>query len=262
MLALTARRLLVVSPHLDDAALSVGATLAHRALRGGNSEVVTVFAKSNPVQISPVATQFHQECRLGSDAVAARKQEDAAAMSILGTTPHYLSFLDAIYRRDADGNWLCRHRRQMFQHPIKIEMSLVTEVGQALAGFADRVHPDLVMTCAGFGNHIDHAVTREATMRWAAREHIQMLLWEDLPYMFGKAIRAEEAGKPLTSAPPDLAWARKWRAIRAYPSQISMMWPNESDWQGKLMTHALARGSGRPAELLWTADLSCRGVAS
>jgi LmbE family N-acetylglucosaminyl deacetylase len=248
---LMARRVLVVSPHMDDAALSVGATLAHRAMRGLDTEVVTVFAGPNPVPVSPAARQFHQECGLGDDAVAVRRQEDAEAMAVLGTNPHYLPYLDAIYRRAGDGQWLCRHRRQMFELALSREQALVTEISAALAGLASQIQPELVLTCTGFGNHIDHAVTRAAAQRWATIEKCPFLTWEDLPYMLGRPWPTRPPGRPAQSRPPAKAWERKWAAIRAYPSQISMMWPSGRAWQEKFAWHAAERGSGLPAELLW-----------
>lgn len=254
MRAIAATRLLVISPHLDDAALSVGATIAHRTLRGYDTEVVTVFSGPNPIRVSPAASQFHQECGLGNDAMAVRRHEDAVAMSILGANQHYLPYLDAIYRRERDGGWLCQHRRQMFEISAAREQALVTDVSEGLAALAARIRPDLVMTCAGFGGHIDHAVVREATEHWATREHFQFLVWEDLPYMLGGKARIPLPGRPAPSKPPPEAWKRKWKAIRAYSSQISMLWPREQAWQDELVKHARAGGGGRATELLWIRD--------
>lgn len=239
---------------MDDAALSVGGTIAHRSIRGCATDVVTVFAGINPELVSPTADQFHRECGLGRNAVTARRREDATAMSILGASPHYLHYLDAIYRRNPDGEWLCQHRRQMFELPVAREQSLVTDVAVSLAELAARVQPDLVLTCAGFGNHIDHAVARKAAELWAAREGVQLLIWEDLPYAFSQKPGISWPGRPIPSMPPSEAWQRKWDAIRAYPSQISMLWPSEQTWQDKFAWHARKLGRGRPAELLWAKD--------
>lgn len=102
----TGQRVLAVSPHLDDAALSVGATLANLAAHGTDVQVVTLFAGVPDEELSTVACAFHVNCRLPADssAVALRLDEDLAAMDELGARPHHCGFLDAVYRRASDGS--------------------------------------------------------------------------------------------------------------------------------------------------------------
>src|SRR5579885_725257 len=91
-------RLVVVSPHLDDAALGCGELLA----RHPGAVVITVFA-GRPAQYATLtgwdaAAGFG----LGDDVVAARRAEDAAALAILGARPVWLDFLDAQYAPSPD----------------------------------------------------------------------------------------------------------------------------------------------------------------
>ncbi len=58
----TQRRVLAISPHLDDAALSAGATLADFAARGANVDVVTLFAGTPHEPLSAVNRAFHAKC--------------------------------------------------------------------------------------------------------------------------------------------------------------------------------------------------------
>jgi len=87
------RRLVVISPHLDDAVLGCSALLA----RHDDAVVVTVFAgrpsASAPLPPWDEAAGF----RPGDDVIGTRRSEDRAALEILGAAPRWLPFLDAQY---------------------------------------------------------------------------------------------------------------------------------------------------------------------
>jgi LmbE family N-acetylglucosaminyl deacetylase len=240
----TVRRVLAISPHLDDAALSAGATLADFAARGADVEVVTLFAGIPREPLSTVARAFHAKCHLpDSFAVALRVEEDRAAMNELGARPHHCEFLDAIYRRTSDGEWLCHHDQAMFDDLPLDQDGLLGEVSHQVRRFLTTLNPDLVLTCAAIGDHIDHRLTRAAVLNAAIGTSVPILLWEDLPYAIG---RPPTAAPSLTlTTPPPAAWERKWRAIACYTSQIRMLWPAEIDWATQLRTHATIRGGGQ-----------------
>jgi LmbE family N-acetylglucosaminyl deacetylase len=248
-------RVLVISPHLDDAVISVGATIAHRTLRGLTTEVATVFAGANPDRLSRAARAFHRDCGLGANAVAVRKKEDAEALAALGASSKHLRYLDAIYRAAPNGRRLARHRQHMFKTSVSEEEHLVTDIAETLADLATRFEPEVVLTCAGFGSHIDHVVTRAATQRWTRRERRPLLLWEDLPYMVNEPISGKVPGCPVRSSPPAKAWELKWQAVRSYESQIRMLWRGGRDWRAELTQHAKIRGCGIPSEQFWLADV-------
>jgi LmbE family N-acetylglucosaminyl deacetylase len=90
--------LLVISPHLDDAALGCGTLLANRP----GSVVVSVFAGtgSDPDQ----QTDWDRSCgfRCAAEAMATRRDEDDGALSLLGASPCRLDFADDQYRNAGD----------------------------------------------------------------------------------------------------------------------------------------------------------------
>jgi LmbE family N-acetylglucosaminyl deacetylase len=92
-------RLVVVSPHLDDAVLSLGATLAQAAEAGAKVEVVTVFA-CEPTSNAP-ADDWDRKSGFATEGQAAkqRRVEDRKACSILGVTPRWLDFGAQPYER-------------------------------------------------------------------------------------------------------------------------------------------------------------------
>nr|WP_310354138.1 PIG-L family deacetylase [Paraburkholderia strydomiana] len=85
-------RLLVVSPHLDDAVLSCGLLLAANP----SAIVCTVFTAPPPENMS---TDWDRQSGFTDafEAMQTRKQEDIRALQKLGAQPVHLSFCDAQY---------------------------------------------------------------------------------------------------------------------------------------------------------------------
>lgn len=100
-------RVVVVSPHLDDAVLSLGATMARPAGLGADWTIVTVFA-GDPSSTSP-AGPYDRRCGFVSagEAAAVRRREDERACAILGARPVWLPFGGIQYEpvRDAELVW-------------------------------------------------------------------------------------------------------------------------------------------------------------
>ena len=92
----------MLSPHLDDAALSLGGSIA-RATRNGNTvRVITVFAY-DPAHVGP-ARAWDATCGFTSaeEAARVRREEDVRACEILGAEPVWLPFADAEYGAEHD----------------------------------------------------------------------------------------------------------------------------------------------------------------
>jgi len=87
-------RIVVVSPHFDDAVQGAGYLLAgHPA-----TTVVTVFAGRPPAYpATPTEWDALGGFEAGDDVVALRQAEDVAALGVLGAAPHWLDFSDHQY---------------------------------------------------------------------------------------------------------------------------------------------------------------------
>jgi len=101
----------IISPHLDDAVFSCGALLASRP----GSYVVTVFA-GGPDSMKQL-TGWDRQCGFceGQDVIAARRQEETAALASLSASPIFLDLWDHQYRNpkfaynnEADGELIDR----------------------------------------------------------------------------------------------------------------------------------------------------------
>src|SRR5213080_853986 len=92
-------RVVVVSPHLDDAVLSLGAALARAARRGGAVTVLTVLA-GDPASETPAGEWDSQAgFATAGEAARARREEDRRACALLGVEPVWLPFSDHQYDR-------------------------------------------------------------------------------------------------------------------------------------------------------------------
>jgi LmbE family N-acetylglucosaminyl deacetylase len=108
MNAFAGARVAVLSPHLDDAALSVGAVLHRLARAGGEITIVTVLA-NDPKADVPVGS-WDVACGFTSPEAAAstRRAEDLRACAVLGATPLWLPYGDMTYARGADDDEIWR----------------------------------------------------------------------------------------------------------------------------------------------------------
>ena len=102
-------RLLVVSPHLDDAVFGCGEVLASHP----GCVVVTVFAGwSNPLR-PPTEWDAAAGFGPGDDVVRTRRAEDRVALERLAAKPRWLEFLDRQYARSPPADSIARVLREV-----------------------------------------------------------------------------------------------------------------------------------------------------
>src|SRR5215469_2273363 len=81
-------RHIYLAPHFDDAVMSCGGSIAFQRMAGPQVLAITIFgsAGKSGSALTPFATQLQRETGLGStaeEAIARRKEEDAAACNLL-----------------------------------------------------------------------------------------------------------------------------------------------------------------------------------
>jgi LmbE family N-acetylglucosaminyl deacetylase len=234
---------LAVSPHLDDAVLSAAGLLRGYAEAGNTVTVVTLFAGIPDRPYSAIAVDLHELWGLPHDPVEHRREEDRRAHELLGTRAVHAEFLDELYRRAADGEWLIgddwQRSKNMGGDELGLRRQLATYVHELLVTMT----PEVVVTCAAVGRHIDHRRTRDAVLAAAAASGVPLRFWEDEPY-------AEWTPEcpPLppwaTLEPPGITvldergWALKFAAVKCYQSQYRMLWPESVETGTELRRHA------------------------
>ncbi len=254
------QRVLVVSPHLDDAVLSIGGHLARLAASGSEVLVLTVFAGIPQPSYSPVAELLHTIWDLAEEPVERRRREDGAALALLGVGGLHAEFLDVIYRVDETGAWLIQEGERPTTAGPDDEPELVAAISgwirESIAGF----RPTRVLTCAALGDHVDHRRTRDAVVSAVGADDGRLAFWADLPYTVALP---KDAPQILTARRlhceilDDDTWKVKVAAVGCYRSQHSMLWPDTSDFRSAMddqATHlASLMGQSERCELLWDA---------
>lgn len=240
--------ILAISPHLDDAVMAAGATMAALADAGQRVVVCTVFAGQPLPPLSPVATAFHADCGLGDDAVDRRMDEDLRALKIVGAEAVHLTYLDAIYRRRGN-EWLCTNACAMFDPSLPIDPVLRASISAEIVHLIQVIRPTAVWTCDVTGGHVDHRMTHIAVVEATETVGQTLVVWEGLPYAIGS--EAPTDVRLLTDASVrDMHLERKTAAIAQYTSQIKVLWPGVEEWRTLFFDHARSRAVLGALELL------------
>jgi LmbE family N-acetylglucosaminyl deacetylase len=193
-------RIVVISPHLDDAALSVGATIAHASRVGADVTVVTIFA-GDPFSTTP-AGLWDRGCgfRSAGEATRTLRKEDSVACHILGAKSVWLPFRGIQYDRERDSR---RILAALEPHVNGVDLLLLP--GYPLA-------------------HPDHAWVTEALFSKAS-EGLHVGFYVEQPYA-----RQNSGGPTSDGRRSSVRWDNfsasiadrltKGRACRAYRSQF------------------------------------------
>lgn len=199
-------RVVVVSPHFDDAVLGASFLLG----RHPGTTVVTVMGGVPDAYPDPV-TEWDALGGFvaGDDVVEIRREEDRLALAVVGATQRYLDFVDHQY-----GDPRSRPSPD--------------EVAGALAAVLDEVDPTAVFLPTGLANP-DHGITHDAGLVvQAARPGLAWFYYQEagyaqlpglLAWRLAHSLRRGLWPTPaLVPVEPDLA--RKERALRCYASQL------------------------------------------
>lgn len=202
---------MVVSPHLDDAVLSLGATMAHAVESGSKVEILTVFACA--IQSNAPTDDWDRKSGFITEGEAAqqRRREDETACRILGVAPRWFDYGAQPYDRRAS----------------------IEEVVSAVAAATEGADAVLV---PGFPlAHADHAALTNGLLSHGLSCR-RVGLYAEQPYSFDRS--ATPAG-PVSDMPAaqvrsgTLTWQRasatrkhrdlKLRAVKQYVSQLPQL---------------------------------------
>ncbi|RZS90783.1 LmbE family N-acetylglucosaminyl deacetylase [Motilibacter rhizosphaerae] len=232
---------LAVSPHLDDAAFSFGASLSSLARTDRRVVVATVFTASVP---SP--TGFALACQLDKglgpevDYMALRRAEDAAAQRILGAEPRHLGLREAPHRGYESAPAL-------FGPVADADRETPGEIATALEGATGDLEITAVLAPQALGDHVDHRLVREAVEEWAGIRQFPLGLWRDTPYVMRDGIPGRPGERGLVLDEESLQ--AKEDACTCYASQLGFQFGGEPGMRAAVRTLALDEGRrlGLPA---------------
>lgn len=193
------RKILIVSPHFDDAVLSAGEHMAGRP----DAEVITVFG-GFPDKPEKRVTPYDLKCgfKNAEDAVYSRRHENDRATALLKATHIDLDFPDSQYGED----------------------STQEVIAEVLQKFVNGQDYEYIMAPLGLG-HPDHLLTTQSVL--ALETDLPIYLWEDLPLRVVEPElvyeRLQELGitaKVWNANTNREKIAEKIRALSCYASQI------------------------------------------
>lgn len=199
-------RILVVSPHLDDAVFACGRLLASAA----GAVVATLFAGRPPAGTGWSEWDGAAGFAAGDDVIAVRRDEDRQALGLLDAWPLWLELVDSQYGASPS----------------------LDEVAAQLRRLLMQCLPESVFFPLGLF-HSDHRLSHAAALvlidrcsgcRWFAYEDA---FYRRLPGLrderIAELLRAGRAPRPLRFAEAADAAARKRRAVACYRSQLTAL---------------------------------------
>jgi LmbE family N-acetylglucosaminyl deacetylase len=239
-------RVVALSPHLDDAVLSLGAVLHALSERSVDVRVLTVLANDPDTRGDPAPWDAMCGFRSAGEAALGRRVEDEQACRIIGARPSWLPYGDETYCRGAGDD--------------EIWGRIVAAVDGADAVFVPGF--PLVMP--------DHAWLHRLVMARRASLECRLFLYAEQPYAAGAHMRefqssprraladhhvsrAQASERDGDPASPTARWKRvrtsvrdraaKTRAIASYRSQLRPLGPfvlvasqiEEICWGGELV---------------------------
>jgi LmbE family N-acetylglucosaminyl deacetylase len=234
------KRLLLV-PHLDDGAVSLGGTLlADRTKHPNEIEdlVATVFSRSN----------FTKE-GLGDEAVVTpiRQSEEQAVMRFVGAEALFLDFPECPLRGYTISDPL--------DYPKKIRAELDEGIVEKLASRIEELFREFgeVLLPLAIGNdaHVDHRIVRLAgSLAWQNNPDLRVGLYEDVPYIEEETRNRVSGLEGLEAKESPIDLQAKLELVRGYVSQ-----PIES-WEG-----LIRQAAGQPpVERTWlVGEPTCLG---
>ena len=210
-------RWIYLSPHLDDAVFSAGGLIYEQTQAGIPVEIWTFMCGYAPEEaVSPYAQLLHAQWGSSSaeETTRMRREEDKKATASLGARILHCDFLDCIYRRSANGEWLYWN---VFVPPHPDEAELPAQIAEVISA---HLQPDDVLVCQlSVGSHVDHVLVRQGAELLGRSLRYDI----DVPYIFyhpeelePKSARMKESMHSITET-----GLNYWKeAALAYKSQF------------------------------------------
>jgi LmbE family N-acetylglucosaminyl deacetylase len=213
-------RWIYLSPHLDDAVLSAGGLIYEQTKAGIPVEIWTFMCGYPPEgEFSPFAHLLHAQWGFSSaeETVRERRAEDAHAAGILGAKTVHFDFLDCIYRRGKNGEWLYG---DISVPPHEDDADIPSQIAELVSA---RLTRDDVLVCQlSVGSHVDHFLVRQGAELLG-----HSLIYDiDIPYLFYKPeeLEPKSAGmKESTHSITETGLERWKEAVSAYKSQFAVL---------------------------------------
>ncbi len=168
-LDMAGRDVLVVSPHFDDAPLSLGQSMIDGELSEARHVAVrVVFGRTN------WTTKFHPTRGRAHAVSTWRRGEELLAAARFGYTLRVQSLEEAILRTGEMDPDTFRGDQDISEHPLVGRVTAMMRSWSELA--------DVVLVPGGIGRHLDHRIVAAAGARAVRAGMGELAFYEDRPY--------------------------------------------------------------------------------
>ena len=251
-------RVVILSPHLDDAALSCGGLLDFLSTRQAGALVISIYC-GNPPPVKNGDGTLRTLQRKGFVNPRLRRLEDRAAMHASNTDFVHLSFPDNIYRRSpTTDQFIYRHAHERWSSPRVDDMGHVEELYLVLRRLSLNLGRMLLVSPMGIGQHVDHTIVARVALR-LAEQGASLLFYEDFPYVVNPTIgsglhddprqalqRLDRAPSACLALPVNVD--AKAALIGHYGTQIPALFQDEAGLREALQ---MRQHEGQPCEFYW-----------
>lgn len=213
-------RWIYISPHLDDAILSAGGLIYDQTKAGIPVEIWTIMCGvPQDTELSMFAQTMHYlwGTSTAEETVRVRRAEDEKAADIVGAKVFHFDFLDCLYRRGRNGEWLYS---DVFVPPREDDADIPRQIVESIRHRL--LSGDILVGPLTLGSHVDHILVRQA-MEMLQRP---LLYFADIPYVikYPDSLSPNIVGMKENVYTVTEAGLKSWlEAVNAYSSQLSTL---------------------------------------
>lgn len=220
----------ILSPHLDDAALSLGEHILDWKKQGKSIQIVNCFSSFGKITFKklPEYTQRYVQqsgCTNTQVFETKRKIEDKNAMAEMRTYATYVHLVDGGFRKTALNKYVYPEQSKLFSGSIsnqdyKTLEKLISEL-KKIVFFSDSLYIPF-----GIGNHADHLLARLASVSLSSRHKYSYI---DMPYSLYKENWSREKIFSFMNRICSVKFSsqQKWHILRNYSSQLPILFKNK-----------------------------------
>jgi LmbE family N-acetylglucosaminyl deacetylase len=261
-------RVVILSPHLDDAALSCGGLLNFLTDRQASCLIISVYC-GDPPSVRSKDGAFRSNLRKGHASPTLRRREDVAAMRSAEADFVHLGFTDGIFRRSPlTDQFIYRQARERWSAPRVDDLGHVEELYLVLSRLCLNLGRILLVSPMAIGQHVDHTIVARVALR-LAEQGLALLFFEDFPYVVNPQVGSGTQDDPARALgrlgqesvvrmvlPLDVK--AKTSLIGNYKSQVPVLFEDEAGLSQAIQSH---QHEGEPCEYYWLPRaISLKGV--
>lgn len=228
------KKILVLSPHLDDAVLSCCDHILDWIKEGGEVTIITIFTSFKNNFISKSAQEYINNSGFDSteDFEKQRKKEDIEAMTRLRVKWKHLDFIDGWFR--CMKNKSVYPDQDLFKGKISpLDKLLLEQIRKALTEYKNFDH---IVIPFGIGNHVDHLLITKIVEN--IFEKRKLIYYLDNPYASNinnwtivkliKVLISKKSIKPISTT--------KKQILNNYKSQITLLFTKSINYKEYLIS--------------------------